>query len=116
MLQLSLICAIFVLFAHKIAQNSVICSEFKLDLSNVVNANEFGPKTEALLGQSSADNKQPVFPERPDAVYFVIALHGGAKIWGRTLARTLLDLGAPFSNPQGPPLRPIIIDLPSNGR
>ncbi|XP_029728977.2 uncharacterized protein LOC109415021 isoform X2 [Aedes albopictus] len=116
MLKLSLICAIFVLFAHKIAQNSVICSEFKLDLSNVVNANEFGPKTEALLGQSSADNKQPVFPERPDAVYFVIALHGGAKIWGRTLARTLLDLGAPFSNPQGPPLRPIIIDLPSNGR
>lgn len=58
----------------------------------------------------------PIFPERPDAVYFVVAVAGGAKTWGRTLARTLLDMGAPFSSPQGPPLRPIYVDLPSSGR
>lgn len=58
----------------------------------------------------------PIFPERPDAVYFVVAVSGGAKSWGRALARTLLDMGAPFSNPQGPPLRPIYVDLPTSGR
>lgn len=116
MIQLSLICAIFILFAREISLNFVIGSEFKSEISNTSNANEYGPRMEALLGQSSADYVQPVFPERLDAVYFVVALHGGEKLWGRTLARTLLDLGAPFSNPQGPPLRPIIIDLPPNGR
>lgn len=58
----------------------------------------------------------PIFPERPDAVYFVVAVSGGAKSWGRALARTLLDMGPPFSNPQGPPLRPIYVDLPISGR
>lgn len=58
----------------------------------------------------------PIFPERTDVVYFVVAVAGGAKSWGRTLARTLLDMGAPFSNPQGPPLRPIYVDLPASGR
>lgn len=58
----------------------------------------------------------PIFPERSDAVYFVVAVSGGAKNWGRTLARTLLDMGPPFSNPQGPPLRPIYVDLPPSGR
>jgi hypothetical protein len=58
----------------------------------------------------------PIFPERPDAVYFVVAVSGGAKSWGRALARTLLDMGPPFSNPQGPPLRPIYVDLPTSGR
>lgn len=58
----------------------------------------------------------PIFPERSDAVYFVVAVSGGAKSWGRALARTLLDMGAPFSNPQGPPLRPIYVDLPTSGR
>lgn len=88
------------------------------------------PKTESLLqsnvrmppgqtisftpGQSAGE--LPIFPERPDAVYFVVAVSGGAKTWGRTLARTLLDMGAPFSNPQGPPLRPIYVDLPASGR
>ncbi|ETN66289.1 hypothetical protein AND_001910 [Anopheles darlingi] len=62
------------------------------------------------------DGAQPVFPERPDAVYFAVAVTGGAKLWGRTLARTLIDMGPPFGNPQGPPLRPIYIDLPDNGR
>lgn len=65
-------------------------------------------------GQSAGE--LPIFPERPDAVYFVVAVSGGAKTWGRTLARTLLDMGAPFSNPQGPPLRPIYVDLPTSGR
>uniref|UniRef100_A0AAG5DB40 Receptor ligand binding region domain-containing protein n=1 Tax=Anopheles atroparvus TaxID=41427 RepID=A0AAG5DB40_ANOAO len=62
------------------------------------------------------DGSQPVFPERPDAVYFAVAVSGGAKLWGRTLARTLIDMGPPFGNPQGPPLRPIYINLPDNGR
>lgn len=89
-----------------------------------------GPQTQPLLqsharlpaGQTISFNPAqspgvlPIFPERPDAVYFVVAVSGGAKVWGRTLARTLLDMGAPFSNPQGPPLRPIYVDLPSSGR
>lgn len=58
----------------------------------------------------------PVFPERTDAVYFIVAVVGGAKTWGRMLAKTLLDLGPPFNNPQGPPLRPIYLDMPQNGR
>ena len=58
----------------------------------------------------------PVFPERTDAVYFVVAVVGGAKVWGRMLAKTLLDLGPPFNNPHGPPLRPIYVDMPQNGR
>lgn len=65
-------------------------------------------------GQSAGE--LPIFPERSDVVYFVVAVSGGAKTWGRTLARTLLDMGAPFSSPQGPPLRPIYVDLPSSGR
>uniref|UniRef100_A0A182Y0Z7 Ionotropic glutamate receptor C-terminal domain-containing protein n=1 Tax=Anopheles stephensi TaxID=30069 RepID=A0A182Y0Z7_ANOST len=62
------------------------------------------------------DGSQPVFPDRPDAVYFAVAVTGGAKLWGRTLARTLIDMGPPFGNPQGPPLRPIYINLPDSGR
>lgn len=78
------------------------------------------PQPQALVGASSpvdpSERALPVFPERPDAVYFVVAVAGGEKSWGRTLARTLLDMGPPFSNPQGPPLRPLYIDLPQNGR
>lgn len=58
----------------------------------------------------------PEFPQRPDSVYFVVAVAGGAKMWGRTLARALLDMGHPFTSPQGPPLRPLYIDLPPHGR
>lgn len=54
---------------------------------------------------------------RSDAVYFVVAVIGGAKIWSRTLLRTLSDMGPPFSgDPLGSPLVPIFIDLPTNGR
>lgn len=53
---------------------------------------------------------------RTDAVYFVVAVIGGAKIWARTLARTLNDMGPPFNDSMGSPLRPIYIDLPTNGR
>jgi hypothetical protein len=74
------------------------------------------PKPEPLLGAGQPDTNLPIFPERPDAVYFIVAVKGGAKTWSRTLARTLLDMGAPFGSPQGPPLRPIYIDLPQNGR
>lgn len=70
---------------------------------------------ENLLAQPS-DLNMPVFPERTDAVYFIAAVPGGAKAWGNTLARTLLDIGPPFENPQGPPLRPIFVDLPQKGR
>jgi len=79
------------------------------------NAQRLPPATGYTAGQPGA-GLMPIFPERPDAVYFVIAVSGGAKVWGRTLARTLLDMGAPFSNPQGPPLRPIYVDLPTSGR
>lgn len=58
----------------------------------------------------------PEFPQRSDAIYFVVAVAGGAKAWGRMLARTLIDMGAPFASPQGPPLRPLYVDLPENGR
>lgn len=58
----------------------------------------------------------PEFPQRADSVYFVVAVAGGAKTWGRTLARALLDLGHPFTSPQGPPLRPLYVDLPPHGR
>lgn len=60
--------------------------------------------------------KMPEFPQRQDAVYFIVAVAGGAKLWGRTLARTLIDMGAPFGSPQGPPLRPLYVDIPQNGR
>lgn len=60
--------------------------------------------------------KLPEFPQRQDAVYFIVAVAGGAKLWGRTLARTLIDMGAPFGSPQGPPLRPLYVDIPQNGR
>lgn len=79
--------------------------------------------TAASVGLSQVDGgagghhqRLPVFPERTDAVYFVVAVVGGAKMWGRMLAKTLLDLGPPFNSPHGPPLRPIYVDMPSNGR
>lgn len=54
---------------------------------------------------------------RSDAVYFIVAVIGGAKLWARSLARTLNEMGPPFSgDPLGSPLRPIYIDLPTNGR
>lgn len=67
-------------------------------------------------GGAGGHQRLPVFPERTDAVYFVVAVVGGAKMWGRMLAKTLLDLGPPFNSPHGPPLRPIYVDMPSNGR
>lgn len=66
-----------------------------------------------LIGQHS---RLPEFPQRTDAVYFIVAVTGGAKIWSRTLARTLIDMGPPFGSPQGPPLRPLYVDIPPNGR
>lgn len=55
-------------------------------------------------------------PQRNKAVYFIVAVSGGAKIWSRTLARTLLELGMPFDTAPESPLRPLYIDLPTNGR
>lgn len=81
-----------------------------------------GPKVEALAQSKVAaatpqlSGDIPIFPERNDAAYFVVAVSGGSKMWGRTLARTLLDMGDDFMSPYGPPLRPIYVDLPANGR
>lgn len=85
------------------------------------------PKIEALRVNSRANPtinfnaalsnvNLPVFPERADAVYFVVAVPGGGKTWGRALAKTLIDMGEQFGDPQGPPLRPIYVDLPSSER
>lgn len=74
-----------------------------------------------------ADEPQPLpsvsekFPERSkqpaNAIYFVVAVMGGAKIWSRTLSRTLSDMGTSFDkNSLGTPLKPIYVDLPANGR
>jgi hypothetical protein len=65
---------------------------------------------------AQAAGEVPIFPERTDTVYFVVAVSGGAKTWARSLARTLLEIGQPFTSPQGPPLRPIYVDLPASGR
>lgn len=77
------------------------------------------PQPERLANPAPLDpvgGKLPEFPQRPDAVYFIVAVAGGAKVWGRTLARTLIDMGAPFDSPLGPPLRPLYVDIPPNGR
>ena len=97
-------------------------------------AAEVLPKPEALFGTKSQQKQQqqhnqqqtaptgaqnaelPVFPERNDAVYFVVAVIGGAKSWGRIMGRTLLEMGPPFGSPMGPPLRPLYIDMPANGK
>ena len=79
-----------------------------------------GPKVEALAQSKipSGTNRDslPIFPERSDVAYFVVAVAGGVNTWGRSVARTLLDLGDVFSSPHGPPLRPIYVDLPVSGR
>lgn len=66
------------------------------------------------------DDTMDQLPEptiRSDAVYFVVAVSGGSKIWSRSLLRTLSDMGPPFSGDSlGSPLVPIFIDLPTNGR
>lgn len=67
-------------------------------------------------GETPEQADLPNFPHRSDAVYFVVAAVGGARAWSRILGRTLIDMGPPFSSPQGPPLRPIYVDLPQNGR
>lgn len=74
------------------------------------------PRPERLDAAPIDLGKLPEFPKRTDAVYFIVAVAGGAKIWARTLARTLIDMGTPFGSPQGPPLRPLYVDIPQNGR
>lgn len=75
------------------------------------------PQADAPITNFDHMNQLPEQAIRSDAVYFIVAVIGGAKIWSRTLARTLSDMGPPFSgDPLGSPLRPIYIDLPTNGR
>lgn len=80
-----------------------------------------GPSVSSSSSSSSASSSaaaglQPVFPERSDAAYFIVAINGGAKVWSRVLAKTLMDMGPPIGSPLGPPLRPIYVDLPNTGR
>lgn len=74
------------------------------------------PQADAPQKDFDASNDFSVHSiERDDAVYFIVAVIGGAKVWSRTLARTLSDIGA-FVDPIGSPLKPIYVDLPANGR
>lgn len=74
------------------------------------------PQADAPQKDFDASNDFSVHSiERDDAVYFIVAVIGGAKVWSRTLARTLSDIGA-FGDPLGSPLKPIYVDLPANGR
>lgn len=107
-----------------IQYNSLFLVLLVLPLLHGISSNDGKPQLESLaqskVPQSatprSGDSNLPIFPERSDAAYFVVAVSGGVKMWGRTLARTLLDIGDVFSSPHGPPLRPIYVDLPLNGR
>lgn len=74
------------------------------------------PSSSSSSSAGSSAGLQPVFPERSDAAYFIVAINGGAKLWSRILAKTLMDMGPPIGSPLGPPLRPIYVDLPSTGR
>lgn len=113
--------AFFILFQHYFSVLSNEVSVIQNATDDVFgHASQFGDAAhDDDPGVSEIDGihqQMPVFPERRDAVYFVVAVAGGAKTWGRLLAKTLLDLGPPFNNPQGPPLRPIYVDMPQNGR
>lgn len=60
----------------------------------------------------SEQSKQPA-----NVVYFIVAVMGGAKIWSRTLERTLSEIAVSFNtNIDETVLKPIYIDLPANGR
>lgn len=74
------------------------------------------PSASSSSSAASSAGLQPVFPERSDAAYFIVAINGGAKRWSRILAKTLMDMGPPIGSPLGPPLRPIYVDLPTTGR
>lgn len=76
------------------------------------------PQSDATLSSSTGSMKPSSDETEPtrDIVYFVVAVIGGAKIWARTLSQTLIDMGQPFNDTSGSPLRPIYIDLPTNGR
>lgn len=92
------------------------------DKNDYVNSDIQLPQSDAPLSTGSIDSSAAAAFEtnqmkpRPDAVYFVVAVIGGAKIWARTLARTISDMGPPFNDSLGTPLRPIYVDLPTNGR
>ncbi|XP_058457456.1 uncharacterized protein LOC131434603 isoform X3 [Malaya genurostris] len=116
MIRLSLTSSVFILFAQIIFRKHFVSSGFESFYYKSDNESYRAPKHEALLRSPTADRTLPVFPDNSNTVYFIIALHGGGKLWSSMLARTLLDMGTPFTNPLGPPLKPIILDLPSNGR
>lgn len=71
---------------------------------------------DSATGPNDSSGRLAEFPPRTDVVYFIVAVAGGAKTWSRQLARTLVDMGPPFNSSQGPPLRPLYVDLPFSGR
>lgn len=104
-------------------QNRPNSSQFEaLPVPEALFENELPPPSSGPASSASgsvgisAAGLQPVFPERSDAAYFIVAVNGGAKVWSRILAKTLMDMGPPIGSPLGPPLRPIYVDLPSSGR
>lgn len=106
----------FILFQHYF---SVLSNEVNAAGTTSASDDVFGNVSSSASQSDAVDGgagRLPVFPERTDAVYFLVAVVGGAKMWGRMLAKTLQDLGPPFNNPHGPPLRPIYLDMPQNGR
>ncbi|XP_055628546.1 uncharacterized protein LOC129769999 isoform X2 [Toxorhynchites rutilus septentrionalis] len=115
MIRFSLTTIVFTLFANRLLLDFVVSGMDNIDFVRKNDESSIRPKMESLFG-SPGDSTQPIFSDGIDATYFVVALHGGAKLWGRSLTRTLLDMGAPFSNPKGPPLKPLIVELQSDGR
>lgn len=72
---------------------------------------------EPVLALSPSDMHPEALKPTTNATYFVVAVMGGAKIWSRTLSRTLSEIEASlFKNSSRASLKPIYVDLPSSGR
>lgn len=81
------------------------------NIPDILQADEPRPPP-GVSEKATESAKQPA-----NAIYFVVAVMGGAKIWSRTLSRTLSDMGTSFDKSTlGTPLKPIYVDLPANGR
>lgn len=92
------------------------------NVSNVFYGKDHGfqPKQQAdepELPFGSADKLPEKSKPTMNATYFVVAVMGGAKIWSRTLSRTLTEIEASLDkNSSRAPLKPIYVDLPASGR
>lgn len=113
------------------SNNQIIDDNDNIKSLDYVNGNSIGDKDDyvnsdiqlpqsdapASTGSNTTASDHVSDKVRPDAVYFVVAVIGGAKIWARTLAQMLDEMGPPFNaDPLGSPIRPLFVDLPTNGR